>query len=63
MAVRKVKKDRGMTIQNYPIKIVNMNRETVSSVSVKLREAIAEIGKLKERVRALEEKVEELESA
>jgi hypothetical protein len=62
MAIYAVKKKRGTEVTNYPIKMVNLNRETVASVSAKLRTALAEIEKLKERLSALEEKVEELES-
>ena len=42
------------SITNYPIKVVNTDRETLSSVSAKLRKALADIESLKKRVRALE---------
>jgi predicted transcriptional regulator len=61
MAVREAKK-RGFQVPiSKPFKVTNMDRETVSSLGSKLREAISEIQDLKERVRELEEKVQELE--
>ena len=54
MAIHTVKKNRGTAITNYPIKVVNTDRETLSSVSAKLRKALADIESLKKRVRALE---------
>jgi TolA-binding protein len=62
MAVHKVGKKRGLVLNNQPFKVVNTDRETVASLGSKLRSAISEIEKLKERLNALEEKVEELES-
>jgi hypothetical protein len=55
------KKERGTFLSTVPIEIVNMDRDTVSSLGAKLRSANAEIEKLKARLLALEERVEELE--
>jgi len=62
MVVHKVEKKRFTLPISKPFKVTNTDRETVASLGAKLRTAISEIDKLKERLDSLEGRVEELES-
>jgi hypothetical protein len=56
------RKTKGTLVSaGYPIRVVNLNLETVSSLSAKLRSAVADIEKLKADLRGLEGRVAEIE--
>ena len=56
MAVHKVsKRRRGLVLDNHPFEVVNTDKETVASLGMKLRTALADIEDLKKRVRDLED--------
>jgi hypothetical protein len=62
MAIHKVnRKQRGTMLNTGGIPILRLDRDTVLSLSKKLRSALADIEKLKTDVLNLQERVRELE--
>lgn len=58
--MKSLKKQRGTVMNNVPIRIVNMDRETLSSLSKKHKELTDTVQELSQRLSVLERQVERL---